>query len=264
MPQRKFQNPRLRKASNLPYDVFLGKPREATVHGDAQSLTRHYDIGAGAMFKISINLRKMGVAEEQVLATERLVQEEILKPFKNDLAAEIARLEQRCAGEELVQSTKPVTLTFQIQFPDANDLLDLLLDYNRFLVLIHTLWHARKLPNPDYVRLTEQYRNRLKEGEKRIDRIAREAIKVASEQERKQKEDAEVEAGIEAMAADAASPGSQESAAKTAGRRGRKAAETATEPEKPKEDQEKGVETSPVMESTEGDKAETFSPFEMQ
>jgi hypothetical protein len=241
----------VRKASNLPYDVFLGETREAVVQGDAQSLTQHFSISSGAMYKISINLRKMGVAEEKVLETERLVREEIIAPLQKDLAAEIAALEQKCAGLKPAQSTKPANLSFEIQFPDANDLLDLLLDFNRFLVLLHTLWFARKLSHPDYVRLTEEYRNRIKEGEKRIARIALEALQLA----RKQKEDAEVEAGVASLAASAAAP---EGGAKAAGRRGRKAAESAPGTDKPTEDQEKGPETPPM----EGAGASVFSPFE--
>lgn len=260
MPRRRPDIPRLRKASNLQYSVSAGKQEVTLYSGDAQSLLRHYNFTSAAIFKIGINLRKLGVAEEKVQETERVVYDEILKPLQDDLSKEIARLEGQFGNPQVVEFTKPFTGTAEIQYPRAKLLLKLLVDFDQLLFRVHQLWHAEMIVDAEYLRLTESFRDRLKDSEKRIDRIAREATQFA----RKQQEDAEVEAGIKAMAASAASSESKGNEPKTAGRKGRKAAETGTEPDKAKEDLGKGAEISPAMKAAEGDTAAPFSPFEMQ
>lgn len=251
MPRRRPDIPRLRKASNLAYSVSAGK-RDVTLYsGDAQSLLRHYNFTSAAIYKIGINLRKLGVAEEKVQETERLVYDEILQPLQKDLSMEIARLENHFGNPQLVEFTKPFTGTAEIQYPRAKLLLDLLITFDQLLFRVHQLWHAMKIGDAEYLRLTEGFRDRLKESEKRIDRIARESLELA----RKHKEDEDMEAGIEAMAASAG----MKNTPKTAGRKGRKATEpVAPAQETKEEDQGKSVET-PLMESGEGP---AFSPFE--
>lgn len=248
MPQ-----PRLRKATNLSYAVYFTK-REVTIpSGEVQSLLRHFNFGSAALYKIGINLRKLGVSEEIIQETERQVYIETLKPLLKDLDEEIARLERRFGPpQSIAESSKPFMATVEIQYAMANILLDLLLAYDRLLFQINQL-HSEykvvdyvpvlKMGDAEWQNLTTTYGDRIKNSLKHIDGIARAAVREATQLARKQKEDAEVEAGVAAMAAAAASE-APESAPKPAGRKGRKAAETVTAPEtdKPKEDQEKGPE----------------------
>jgi hypothetical protein len=256
MPRRRTDIPRLRKASNLSYSVSAGKQEVTLYSGDAQSLLRHYNFTSAAIYKIGINLRKLGVAEEKVQETERLVYDEILKPLQNDLSKEIARLENQFGNPQVVEFTKPFTGTAEIQYPRAKLLLALLIDLDKLIFLVHQLWHAEMIGDGEYLRLTEGFRDRLKESEKSIARIAREANQLA----RNQKEEAEVEAGMASMAAAATSFEASESGAKAPAKRGRKAVEPAPE----KEVKNEGGDPPPVMEGTEGEKAETFSPFAVQ
>ena len=257
MPERRFRNrpetPRLRKASNLGYSVSAEKMDVTLYSGDAQSLLRHYDFASAAIYKIGINLRKLGVAEEKVQETERLVYDEILKPIQEDISKEIARLESQYGNPKVVEFTKPFTGTAEIQYPRAKRLLNLLIDLDQLIFRVHQLWHADKIGDAEWLRLTEGFRDRLKESEKRIDRIARESVNLA----RKQQEDAEVEAALSAMSA--ASTEAPESAPKTAGRRVRKTHEpVAPVTETKEEDQGKGLVTG-ALENAE---APAFSPFE--
>lgn len=242
MARKRFDTPRLRRASDLPYSVSAGEQEVTLYSGDAQSLLRHYNFTSAAIFKIGINLRKIGVPEEKVQETERLVYEEILKPIQEDISKEIARLENQFGNPRVVKFTKPFTGTAEIQYPRAKLLLALLIDLDQLIFRVNQLWHAETIGDAEYLRLTDGFRDRLKESQKRIARIAREAVQLAMNQ----KEDAEVEAGVKAMAADAASGAPENETPKPAGRRGRRTAESAPETEKPKEDQEKGPETPPV------------------
>lgn len=261
MPERRFRNrretPRLRKASNLGYSVSAEKMDVILHSGDAQSLLRHYDFTSAAIYKIGINLRKLGVAEEKVQETERLVYDEILKPLQEDISKEIARLERQYGNPKVVEFTKPFTGTAEIQYPRAKRLLNLLIDLDQLIFRVHQLWHADKIGDAEWLRLTEGFRDRLKESEKRIDRIARESVNLA----RKQQEDAEVEAAIGAMAVSEASTEAPESAPRATGRRGRKAAEPfAPAPKTKEEDQGKGLDTGALKDA----EAPAFSPFEAQ
>jgi len=239
--------------------VSASKQEVTLYSGDAQSLLRHYNFTSAAIYKIGINLRKLGFPEEKVQETERLVYDEILKPLQDDLSKEIARLQTQFGDLHVAEFTKPFKDTAEIQYPRAKLLLKLLVDFDQLLFRVDQLWHAEMIGDAEKLRLIEGFRNRLIESEKHIERVAREAVQLA----RKQQEDAEVEAGLKAMAADAASPETAESSPKTTGRRGRKAAETVSEPEKSKEDQGKDVNPA-VIEATDGEKTPTFSPFQMQ
>ena len=259
MPQRRFERkrseaPRLRKAPNLSYSVSFTDEDVTLYSGDAQSLLRHFNFASAALYKLGINLRRLGAPEEKVREVQRVVFDEILNPLKDDLANEIARFERQFGTAKLeAKFTKPFKSTFEIQYPRAKILLELLVDFDKLLFRVHQLWHAMLVEDDEYLRVTDGFRNRLKESEKQIDRIVRQAIQLAQ----KQKEDAEVEAGIGAMAASAASPEAPENAPKKAGRKGRQAAETK------EEDQGKGKETqsteTPLMETGE---APAYSPFE--
>ncbi|MCK9377400.1 MAG: hypothetical protein M0P73_14765 [Syntrophobacterales bacterium] len=257
MPRKRSDIPRLRKASNLGYSVSAEKQDVTLYSADAQSLLRHYNFTSAAIYKIGINLRKLSVAEEKVQQTERVVYDEIIKPLQEDLSKEIARLELQFGNPKVAEFTKPFTGTAEIQYPRAKLLLNLLVDFDQLLFRVHQLWHGMKIGDAEYLRLTEGFRDRLKESEKRIDHIAREAVNLA----RQQQEDAEMEAGIEAMAASGASMEAPEDITKATGRKGRKAAGTASAPEPKDEDQGKGP-GAPLMQGAEDSKV--ISPFSMQ
>jgi hypothetical protein len=255
MPRKRSETPRLRQASNLGYSVSY-TPEEVTLYsGDAQSLLRHFNFTSAALYKMGISLRRL-TTEERVKEIERVVYDEILNPLKNDLAAEVTRFEQQFGNPELkAEFTKPFKGTAQIQYPRAKILLHLLVDFDKLLLRVHQLWHAELLDDAEYLRVTDDFRLRLKDSEKRIDQMVRQAIQLAQ----KEKEDVEVEAGIKAMSASAVSTEAPQDTTKASGRRGRKAAETiAPAPETKEEDQEKGKET-PLMDTGE---APAYSPFE--
>jgi len=215
---------------------------------------RHFNFSSAALYKLGINLRRLGAPEEQVREVQRVIFEEIINPLKKDLANETARFEQQFGNPKLeAKFTKPLKGTFEIQYPRARLLLELLVDFDKLLFRVHQLWHAMLIEDDEYLRVTDGFRNRLKESEKRIDHIVREALQLA----RKQQEDAAVEASLSSMAA-AGPLETTESAPRPAGRKGRKFADAAPAPETPGPDQEKGPEPPP-MDSIEG---AAFSPFE--
>jgi hypothetical protein len=270
MPRTRSDIPRLRKATNLSYAVYFTKRDINIPSGEVQSLLRHYNFGSAALYKIGINLRKLGLSEEKVQETERLVYVETLKPLLKDLAEETARLERQFGlPKSIAESSKPFTATVEVQYAKANILLDLLLAYDQLLFHINQLHSdykvvdyvpVLKMADSEWQHLTRTYGDRIKIGLKHIDAIARGAVKEASQLARKQKEDAEVEAGIKAMVADAAATEAPEGTIKATARRGRKTAETVVAPalDTKEEGQEKGPE-NPLMVSTE---ERAISPFE--
>jgi hypothetical protein len=255
MARKRFETPRLRQASNLAYSVSVTE-RDVTLNsGDAQSLLRHFNFASAALYKMGINLRRL-TTKDKVGEIERVVFDEILNPLKNDLAAEVARFERQFGNPKLeAKFTKPFQGTVQFQYPRAKILLDLLVDFDNLLVRVHQLWHAELLDDDEYLRVTDEFRVRLKDSEKRIDQMVRNAIQFAQ----KEKEDAEVEAGVAALSASAGSQeGSEITPKPTTRKSARKGSEPAgPSPESPGQDQGKVVENS-APENTEG---APFSPF---
>ncbi len=248
--RRRSFTPRLRQASNLPYSVSVTK-RDVTLYsGDAQSLLRHFNFASAALYKMGINLRRL-TTKEKVGEIDRLVFDEILNPLKNDLATEVARFERQFDNPKLeAEFTKPFKGTVEIQYPRATILLDLLVDFDKLLFRVHQLWHASLVDDDEYLRVTDEFRLRLKDSEKRIDNLVRRAMQLAQ----KEKEDAEVEAALSASAG-----GASEIVPKLTNRKGRKTPEpVASPPETQGQDQGKGVE-SPTGEVAEG---APFSPFQ--
>lgn len=255
MARKRFETPRLRQASNLGYSVSVTE-RDVTLYsGDAQSLLRHFNFASAALYKMGINLRRL-TTKDKVGEIERVVFDEILNPLKNDLAAEVTKFERQFGNPKLeAKFTKPFNGTAQFQYPRAKILLELLVDFDNLLVRVHQLWHAELLDDDEYLRVTDDFRVRLKDSEKRIDQMVRQAIQLAQ----KEKEDAEVEEGIKAMSASAISTEAPQDTTKTSGRRGRKAADTVAPALDTKEEgQEKGPENPPMVSAEE----RAISPFE--
>ncbi len=276
MPERarnRSATPRLRKATNLGYAVYFTK-RDVTIpSGEVQSLLRHYNFGSAALYKIGINLRKMGVAEETVQETERQVYIEILKPLQIDLASQIAKLERRFGSPKpIAESSKPFTATVEIQYAKANILLDLLLSYDKLLFHVEQLAHDYKVVGDDfnyefkmgdaeYVQIKRTFGERLKDSLIHIDHLARGAMQKATQLARKEQEDAEVEAGVKAMENDAAAAEAPATTFRPVARRVRKASEVVSlAQESPEQDQGK---TGPAVEvAVEASEGRPVSPFE--
>lgn len=172
---------RLRRASDLDYSLPIVKKEITLYSGDAQSLLRHYNFTAAALYQLGITLRKW-TTEDKVQELQKHVFDELIAPLEAELTkteAKYKNIPVPDAVAEKVIFTKPFTDTVEISYPGALQLLDILVKFDQLLVQLAKLWYARKIDDHEYARVGTACRHRLKDDEKRIERLVREAVNLA-------------------------------------------------------------------------------------
>lgn len=229
------QSFKLRRASDLGFSVFVVK-REFTLHsGEAQSLLRHYNFTSDALYKLGNTLRQWA-PEEKVLELQRHVFDNLINPLQEELT----RLHEKYKSYSLtkeeegaVTATKPFTDTAEISYAEAGKLLDLLIRFDQLLYRLAQLRFALKISESEYLRVSSTCRIRLKDDEKTIERLVREAINMAEKQAKTREELEEVEAAVARAqlneTASLAHVVTADPPGRGNGRRGRKAAEATSQ-----------------------------------
>jgi hypothetical protein len=242
--------------------------QEIDLHtNDAQSLLPHFLWASTALYKLGITMRGMVMrgttTEEKVAEIEGVVFGEILQPLEENLRSEIARvnlLYKECGQQPTVKFTHPLHAPVDLSSPDAKRLLDLLVGLDEMYRQLADLWFAKQIKNDAYVEVRTNCRNALKEAEKRIDRLVRQAMRMAAPQAEAKPETPRENKEASAEPATTEAP---QSALKTVGRKARKAADSvAPATETPEPDKEKSPETL-LLETgaVEGAEESTLSPF---
>lgn len=167
-------------SQNASRPYFTQRVRLNSLHAQ-QVFDRGFDIGANAIFSLSIILRVIGT-DEQAQEIEGIVDGRINKQLE-DLRAESSRLEQVAEANGIefsrINYSNPKEVEAQITSPRAVRYIGLIREFDALAAKFDTLWLSGVIPDSNYSRSIYEWKRRLLKLANGIRSIAGQAMVAA-------------------------------------------------------------------------------------
>ncbi|MDP1573160.1 MAG: hypothetical protein Q8M09_14945 [Pseudomonadota bacterium] len=179
-------------SQNASRPYFTQKVRLNSLHAQ-QVFDRGFDIGANAIFSLSIILRVIGT-DEQAQGIEGIVDGRINKQLE-DLRAETTRLETLAEANGIefsgINYSNPKDVEARITSPRAVRYIGLIREFDALAAKFDTLWLSGVIPDGTYSRNIYEWKRRLIKLANGIRSIAGQAMVAARKKQQAGTSDAE-------------------------------------------------------------------------